>query len=125
MFVIFDSIFYIREKINVKVILKKMKIISYILIIILHFFSENLALSNTLEEKSSALIKEAKSTNKVAIKLKNEWRDVRKLIKKASKAHADKNYEKSINFARQALNQAKMSIEQHNKQKNNYRFLDD
>ena len=102
-----------------------MKIISYILIIILQFFSENLALSNTLEEKSSALIKEAKSTNKVAIKLKNEWRDVRKLIKKASKAHADKEYKKSINFAEQALNQAKMSIEQHNKQKDNYRFLDD
>ncbi len=82
-------------------------------------------MSNTLEEKSSALIKEAKSTNKIAIKLKNEWRDVRKLIKKASKAHADKDYKKSINFAEQALNQAKMSIEQHNKQKGNYRFLDD
>ena len=101
-----------------------MKIISYFLIIIVQFLSVDLTLSNTLEDKSSALIKEAKSTNKIAIKLKNEWRDVRKLIKKASKAHADKNYEKSINFADQALNQAKMSIEQHKKQKNNYRFLD-
>ena len=87
--------------------------------------SVNIALLNTLEEKSSALIKEAKSTNKIAIKLKNEWRDVRKLIKKASKAHTNKDYKKSINFAEQALNQAKMSIEQHNKQKDNYRFLDD
>ena len=65
-----------------------MKRISYILIIIISFLSVNLVYANTLEEKSSALIKEAKSTNKVAIKLKNEWRDVRKLIKKASKAHA-------------------------------------
>tara|TARA_B100001287_G_scaffold232217_1_gene203239 strand:+ start:313 stop:621 length:309 start_codon:yes stop_codon:yes gene_type:complete len=102
-----------------------MKRISYILIIIISFLSVNLVYANTLEEKSSALIKEAKSTNKVAIKLKNEWRDVRKLIKKASKAHADKDYEKSINFAEQALNQARMSIEQHDKQKDNYRFLDD
>ena len=102
-----------------------MKIISYILIVILQFFSIYPILSNTLEAKSSALIKEATSTNKVAIKLKNEWRDVRKLIKKATKAHADKDYEKSINLAEQALNQAKMSIEQYEKQKNNYRFLDD
>ena len=102
-----------------------MKIVSYILIVILQFFSAQSIFSNTLEEKSTALIKEAKTTNKIAIKLKNEWRDVRKLIKKATKAHKDKDYEKSINFAEQALNQAKMSIEQHNKQKNNYRFLDD
>tara|TARA_B100000214_G_C23590572_1_gene456125 strand:- start:204 stop:512 length:309 start_codon:yes stop_codon:yes gene_type:complete len=102
-----------------------MKKISYALIIIISFLSVNIALLNTLEEKSSALIKEAKSTNKIAIKLKNEWRDVRKLIKKASKAHTNKDYKKSINFAEQALNQAKMSIEQHNKQKDNYRFLDD
>tara|TARA_B100000886_G_C20376348_1_gene471922 strand:- start:912 stop:1220 length:309 start_codon:yes stop_codon:yes gene_type:complete len=102
-----------------------MKKISYALIIVISILSVNIALLNTLEEKSSALIKEAKSTNKIAIKLKNEWRDVRKLIKKASKAHTNKDYEKSINFAEQALNQAKMSIEQHNKQKDNYRFLDD
>ena len=102
-----------------------MKKISYALIIIISFLSVNIALLNTLEEKSSALIKEAKSTNKIAIKLKNEWRDVRKLIKKASKAHTNKDYKKSINFAEQALNQAKMSIEQHNKQKDNYRFLYD
>ena len=102
-----------------------MKIISYVLIIITQFLSGDLTLSDTLEDKSSALIKEAKSTNKIAIKLKNEWRDVRKLIKQATKAHTNKNYEKSINLAEQALNQAKMSIEQHNKQKNNYRFLDD
>ncbi len=74
---------------------------------------------------SAKLIKEAKYANKVAIKLNNEWRDIRKLIKKATKAHSNKDYKNSILFAEQALHQAKMSIEQHNKQKNNVRFLDE
>ena len=74
---------------------------------------------------SEKLIKEAKSVNKKAIKLKNEWRDTRKLIKKAMKAHSNKDYKNSISVAEQAINQAKMSVEQHNKQKDNVRFLDE
>ena len=36
--------------------------------------------------KSDQMIKKAQTKNKVAIKLKNEWRDTRKLIKSAKKA---------------------------------------
>ena len=74
--------------------------------------------------KSSQIIKEAKATYKEVVKLNNAWRDTKKLIKKASEAHSKKNYEKSISLANQALNQSKMAIEQHNRQKDNYRFLD-
>ena len=73
--------------------------------------------------KSSQIIKEAKTTYKEVVKLNNAWRDTKKLIKKASEAHSKKNYEKSISLANQALNQSKMAIEQHNRQKDNYRFL--
>ena len=41
------------------------------------------------------------------------------------KAHSNKDYKNSISFAEQAINQAKMSVEQHNKQKDNVRFLDE
>ena len=74
--------------------------------------------------KSNQLIKEAKSSYKQVVKLNNAWRDTKKLIKKASEAHGEKNYKKSISLANQALNQSKMAIEQHNRQKDNYRFLD-
>ena len=46
------------------------------------------------------------------------------LIKKAKKAHNNKDYEKSITLARKALNEANMAFEQYEKQKDNYRFLD-
>ena len=74
--------------------------------------------------KSSQIIKEAKTVYKEVVKLNNAWRDTKKLIKKAIEAHSKKNYEKSISLANQALNQSKMAIEQHNRQKDNYRFLD-
>ena len=45
--------------------------------------------------KSDQMIKKAQAKNKVAIKLKNEWRDTRKIIKAAQKAHSKKNYKKS------------------------------
>ena len=35
--------------------------------------------------KSDQMIKKAQAKNKIAIKLKNEWRDTRKLIKNAKK----------------------------------------
>ena len=102
-----------------------MKNIFFIIVLFYNLITPYSAHAESLEQKSNTLIKEAKTTNKTAIKLNNEWRDVRKLIKQATKAHAEKKYEKSINLASQALNQAQMSIEQHNKQKDNYRFLDD
>ena len=74
---------------------------------------------------SSKLIKEAKKTYKKVVKLNNAWRDTQKIIKQAEKAHNNKKYDKSTDLAKKALNQAKMAIEQHNSQKDNYRFLDD
>jgi len=77
------------------------------------------------KEISSKLIKDAKKTYKKVVKLNNAWRDTQKIIKQAEKAHNNKKYEKSTDLAKKALNQAKMAIEQHNSQKDDYRFLDD
>ena len=52
-------------------------------------------------------------------------RQTQKIIKQAEKAHNNKKYDESTSLAKKALNQAKMAIEQHNSQKDNYRFLDD
>ncbi len=79
---------------------------------------------SNMSSKSEEMIKKAQAKNKAAIKLKNEWRDTRKLIKKAKNEHSNKNYKKSLKLAEEALNQATMAIEQHNSQKNKYRFLD-
>ena len=62
--------------------------------------------------------------NSKVIKLKNEWRDTRKLIKQANKAHNKKNYKKAIVFSKKALNEAKMALEQYKSQKDNYRFFE-
>ena len=94
-----------------------------IILVLMSFFSPMQA-SDATEQSSKKYISEAKRTYKQALKLNNAWRDTNKIIKKASKAHSKKNYEKSIGLAKQALNQAKMAIEQHNKQKDSYRFLD-
>ena len=51
-------------------------------------------------------------------------RDTKKIIKKAKKAHDKKDYKKSTVLAKKALNEANMAIEQYEKQKDNYRFLD-
>ena len=40
------------------------------------------------------------------------------------KAHANKDYAKALELAEEALNQATMAVEQHNSQKDKYRFLD-
>ena len=79
---------------------------------------------NNQSMKSDQMIKKAQAKNKIAIKLKNEWRDTRKLIKSAKKAHANKDYAKALELAEEALNQATMAVEQHNSQKDKYRFLD-
>ena len=77
------------------------------------------------KEKVQEILKAAKKTYKKVVKLNNAWRDTQKIIKKAEKAHNNKKYDKSTDLAKKALNQAKMAIEQHNSQKDNYRFLDD
>ena len=94
-----------------------------ILLILISFISPVLA-SDATKQTSEKYISEAKKTYKKALKLNNAWRDTSKIIKKAEKAHSKRNYEKSTNLAKQALNQAKMAIEQHDKQKEYYKFLD-
>ncbi len=90
------------------------------------FFSPTLNISaNTYDEAtSSKIIKEAEINYKKALKLKNAWRDTKKIIKKAKKAHSEKKYKESTVLAKKALNEANMAIEQYEKQKDNYRFLD-
>ena len=97
-----------------------------ILVFIITVFFVQLGFSaESNKDISSKLIKDAKKTYKQVVKLNNAWRDTQKIIKQAEKAHNNKKYDKSKDLAKKALNQAKMAIEQHNSQKDNYRFLDD
>jgi len=88
------------------------------------FFSQLLLASDGDKQLSRQSIKDAKKSYKQVVKLNNAWRDTQKIIKRAEKAHANKKYNVSIKLAKEALNQSQMAIEQHNSQKNNYRFLD-
>tara|TARA_Y100000389_G_scaffold202321_1_gene247279 strand:+ start:518 stop:823 length:306 start_codon:yes stop_codon:yes gene_type:complete len=76
------------------------------------------------ESTSSQIIKEAETNYKKVLKVKNAWRDTKKIIKKAKKAHNKKDYKTSTILAKKALNEADMAFEQYEKQKENYRFLD-
>ena len=97
------------------------KLLIFILTII---FVQPVLSSDIDEALSEKLIKDAKKSYKQVVKLNNAWRDTLKIIKKAEKAHANKKFSKSVSLAKKALNQSKMAIEQHNSQKDNYRFLD-
>ena len=100
------------------------KFISAILVIFLTQFvyaADKVISDRKLSEK---LLSEARSVNSKVIKLKNEWRDTRKLIKQANKAHNKKNYKQAIIFSKKALNEAKMALEQYKSQKDNYRFFE-
>ena len=76
------------------------------------------------ESTSSQIIKEVETNYKKVLKVKNAWRDTKKIIKKAKKAHNKKDYKTSTILAKKALNEADMAFEQYEKQKENYRFLD-
>jgi hypothetical protein len=54
----------------------------------------------------------AKTANKLAIKENYEWRDTRKLIKKAEKALASGKDSKAIKLANQAQRQAENAVKQ-------------
>ncbi len=101
-----------------------MRVISFIIVLFFLIPSLN-TLASTYDKKTSAeIIKQAESTYKKVLKVKNAWRDTSKIIKKAKKAHKEEDYKKSITLAKKALNEAKMAYEQYEKQKDNYRFLD-
>ena len=76
------------------------------------------------EQASSKIIQQAEKNYKKVLKVKNAWRDTKKIIKSAKKAHKEKDYKKSVTLAKKALNEANMAYEQYKKQKDNYRFLD-
>ena len=76
------------------------------------------------ESTSSKYIKQAETNYKKVVKVKNPWRDTKKIIKSAKKAHNKKDFKKSITLAKKALNEANMALEQYEKQKDSYRFLD-
>ena len=96
----------------------------FLIFLVLMTFISPVIASDATEQLSNKYISEAKQAYKKALKLNNAWRDTGKIIKKASREHSQENYEKSVKLAKEALNQAKMAIEQHNKQKDSYRFLD-
>jgi hypothetical protein len=100
------------------------KFISVILVI---FLTQSVYAADEIisdRKLSKKLLSEARSVNSKVVKLKNEWRGTRKLIKQANKAHNKKDYKKAIGFSKRALNEAKMALEQHKGQKDNYRFFE-
>ena len=96
--------------------------------ILVFIFASSLALNVSAnefdEQMSSKIIQEAENKYKKVLKVKNAWRDTKKIIKNAKKAHKEQDYKKSVTLAKKALNEANMAFEQYEKQKNKYRFLD-
>jgi len=95
------------------------------IVLILFLIPSSNVLASTYDKKTSAeIIKQAEDSYKKVLKVKNAWRDTKKIIKNAKKAHREQNYEESITLGKKALNEALMAYEQYEKQKDNYRFLD-
>ncbi len=101
-----------------------MKILSFIIMLFLITPVLIVNADSYNESTSSQIIKEAETNYKKVLKVKNAWRDTKKIIKKAKKAHNKKDYKTSTILAKKALNEADMAFEQYEKQKENYRFLD-
>ena len=101
-----------------------MRIALFLVFIFPSFLALNISADQFDEQTSSKIIQEADEKYKKVLKVKNAWRDTKKIIKNAKKAHKEKNYEKSVTLAKKALNEANMAYEQYEKQKDKYRFLD-
>ena len=98
---------------------------SIFLFLLASFFLVSEVSSNTFNEQTSTkIIQEAEVKYNKVLKVKNAWRDTKKIIKNAKKAHKARDYKKSVTLAKKALNEANMAYEQYEKQKDNYRFLD-
>ena len=78
-------------------------------------FASSLALNVSAnqfdEQTSSKIIQEAEKKYKKVLKVKNAWRDTKKIIKNAKKAHKEQDYRKSVTLAKKALNESCGSIE--------------
>ena len=101
-----------------------MRIALFLVFIFSSFLALNISADQFDEQTSSKIIQEAEKKYKKVLKVKNAWRDTKKIIKSAKKAHKEQNYEKSVTLAKKALNEANMAYEQYEKQKDKYRFLD-
>ena len=96
----------------------------FLVFIIASSLAINVSADQFDEKTSSEIIQEAEKKYKKVLKVKNAWRDTKKIIKNAKKAHKEQDYRKSVTLAKKALNEANMAYEQYYKQKDKYRFLD-
>ena len=101
-----------------------MRITLFLVFIFASSLALNVSANQFDEQTSSQIIQEAEKKYKKVLKVKNAWRDTKKIIKDAKKAHKDQDYKKSVTLAKKALNEANMAYEQYEKQKDKYRFLD-
>ena len=101
-----------------------MRIALFLVFIFVSSLVLNVNANQFTEQMSTKIIQEAEKKYKKVLKVKNAWRDTKKIIKNAKKAHKEQNYEKSVTLAKKALNEANMAYEQYEKQKDKYRFLD-
>ena len=101
-----------------------MRIALFLVFIFVSSLVLNVSANQFTEQTSTKIIQEAEKKYKKVLKVKNAWRDTKKIIKNAKKAHKEQDYEKSVALAKKALNEANMAYEQYEKQKDKYRFLD-
>ena len=101
-----------------------MRIALFLVFIFASSSALNVSANQFDEQTSSKIIQEAEKKYKKVLKVKNAWRDTKKIIKNAKKAHKEQDYKKSVALAKKALNEANMAYEQYEKQKDRYRFLD-
>ena len=101
-----------------------MRVALFLVLIFASSLAINVSANQFDEQTSSEIIQEAEKKYKEVLKVKNAWRDTKKIIKNAKKAHKEQDYKKSVTLAKKALNEANMAYEQYEKQKDKYRFLD-
>ena len=101
-----------------------MRISLFLVFIFVSSLVLNVSANQFTEQTSTKIIQEAEKKYKKVLKVKNAWRDTKKIIKNAKRAHKEQNYVKSVTLAKKALNEANMAYEQYEKQKDKYRFLD-
>ena len=100
-----------------------MRITLFLILIFASSLAVNISANQFDEQTSSKIIQEAEKKYKKVLMVKNAWRDTKKIIKNAKKAHKEQDYKKSVTLAKKALNEANMAYEQYEKQKDTYRFL--
>ena len=80
-----------------------MRIALFLVFIFSSFLALNISADQFDEQTSSKIIQEAEKKYKKVLKVKNAWRDTKKIIKNAKKAHKEQNYEKSVTLAKKEV----------------------